>query len=168
MPCSSIVHHLIHLRIEWIMLCFALLILLPTFSINQTYISLLLSMLRYFFYSIFYLLLEPGHHSGLQCSWLSNRWWIGVIDAARKSSNGFFGFFLWSIHNRFSVAGSLSLLILHRILGLGTSRSRGEWGHELGGRDWIRKPTLWCVMERIHGLLFCAAVVSWPFRQWIL
>ena len=29
-----------------------------------------------------------GHHSGLQCSWLSNKWWIGAIDAVWKSSNG--------------------------------------------------------------------------------
>ena len=59
-----------------------------------------------------------------------------------------------SIHNRFSVAGSRSLLISHRILGLETSRSREELGRKLGGRDRIRKPALWCVMEGIHGLPF--------------
>ena len=47
-----------------------------------------------------------------------------------------------SIHNRFSVAGSRSLLISHRILGLETSRSREELGRKLGGRDRIRKPAL--------------------------
>ena len=89
-----IAHCFIHLFINGRCnaLSFSPSIVLPTFSTNQSNISLSSLMFQYL-HVLTLLFAFTGHHSGLLWLWVLNKWWIGISDAAQKPENVLSWFF---------------------------------------------------------------------------